>query len=207
MTTEQWDRYVHAEPVWGTVITLDIRGSRLDDTAVQDACHAAAQELHRIDAWLSPFRPTSVVSGLREGWITRAQAPGPVREVIAGCARATDLSRGAFDPWALPGGFDPCGYVKGWGADRAAEILLAIADARGHTDLASLADEAGVAFGTLRPRRSQGPAEPVSARRSLAAVALPPPAADGADAAHPLHGQTIVFTGTLAALRRQEAWA
>lgn len=98
-------------------------------------------------------------------------------------------------------------HDAGADARAAAEILLAIADARGHTELASLADEAGVAFGTLRPRRSQGPAEPVSARRSRAAVALPPPAADGADASHPLHGQTIVFTGTLAALRRQEAWA
>ena len=35
------------------------------------------------------------------------------------CAAARDLSGGWFDPWAVPGGFDPSGYVKGWAAQRA----------------------------------------------------------------------------------------
>ncbi|MEI6620631.1 MAG: FAD:protein FMN transferase [Actinomycetes bacterium] len=125
MTEARWERIVHAEPVWGTVVTLDIRGAQLDGPVVQRACRAASDELHRIDAWLSPFRPTSVVCALRNGWLDRTAVPGPVREVIAGCANATELTNGAFDPWAVPGGFDPCGYVKGWGADRAAEILVA----------------------------------------------------------------------------------
>ncbi len=30
-----------------------------------------------------------------------------------------DLSGGWFDPWAVPGGFDPSGYVKGWAAQNA----------------------------------------------------------------------------------------
>ena len=32
---------------------------------------------------------------------------------------------GAFDPWAVSGGFDPSGYVKGWAADVAADVLVA----------------------------------------------------------------------------------
>jgi hypothetical protein len=32
---------------------------------------------------------------------------------------ARDLSGGWFDPWAVPGGFDPSGYVKGWAAQNA----------------------------------------------------------------------------------------
>ncbi len=40
-------------------------------------------------------------------------------------AAAKDLSDGAFDPWAVVGGFDPSGLVKGWAADVAADILVA----------------------------------------------------------------------------------
>ena len=35
------------------------------------------------------------------------------------CERARDLSGGWFDPWAMPGGVDPTGYVKGWAAEQA----------------------------------------------------------------------------------------
>ena len=38
------------------------------------------------------------------------------------CAVARELTDGAFDPWAVPGGFDPSGYVKGWAADKCADI-------------------------------------------------------------------------------------
>jgi thiamine biosynthesis lipoprotein len=41
------------------------------------------------------------------------------------CAAAKDLSDGAFDPWAVAGGFDPSGLVKGWAADLCANILVA----------------------------------------------------------------------------------
>ena len=35
------------------------------------------------------------------------------------CALARRYSDGWFDPWALPGGVDPTGLVKGWAAARA----------------------------------------------------------------------------------------
>jgi thiamine biosynthesis lipoprotein len=41
------------------------------------------------------------------------------------CLRAKDLSDGAFDPWAVAGGFDPSGLVKGWAADKCADMLVA----------------------------------------------------------------------------------
>jgi thiamine biosynthesis lipoprotein len=49
-------------------------------------------------------------------------APADVIEVANLCAIAKDLTDGAFDPWAVPGGFDPSGYVKGWAADKCADI-------------------------------------------------------------------------------------
>lgn len=118
------DRYVHHIEVWGTVITCDLREEGIDEARAIAACEAVAEELRRIDAWLSPYREDSAVTAIRRGTLTRADAPEPVRAVIDGCARITALTDGAFDPWKAPGGFDPSGYVKGWGADRAAEILV-----------------------------------------------------------------------------------
>ena len=35
------------------------------------------------------------------------------------------MTGGAFDPWAVPGGVDPSGLVKGWAADVIADLLVA----------------------------------------------------------------------------------
>ena len=75
--------------------------------------------LRHADETFSTWRPDSPVSRLRRGEITSAQAPPQVGEVLARCAVARDLSGGWFDPWAVPGGFDPSGYVKGWAAQNA----------------------------------------------------------------------------------------
>lgn len=119
-----WQRYVHHEDVWATIVTFDVRAPEIDEVAVRAACADAARELHDIDRRLSPFRADSEVSAIRRGDLAVGDASGPVAEVIAGCATVSRQSRGAFDPWSAPGGFDPCGFVKGWGADRAAEILV-----------------------------------------------------------------------------------
>ena len=39
-------------------------------------------------------------------------------------AVSRELTGGAFDPWALPGGVDPAGLVKGWAADRDQDMPL-----------------------------------------------------------------------------------
>jgi hypothetical protein len=53
------------------------------------------------------------------------EGPGVVSVVMKG-RKLTDLAaEGAFDPWAASGGFDPSGYVKGWAADRVAQMLIA----------------------------------------------------------------------------------
>jgi len=43
--------------------------------------------------------------------------------VLALCRTARVATRGWFDPWVLPGGVDPTGYVKGWAAERALDAL------------------------------------------------------------------------------------
>lgn len=118
-----WGRRVRAEPVWGTVVTMEVRGPSINLDRAEWALALASAELHRIDALLSPFRDDSSVTAIRTGLLHPDDAPTDVRQVIEGCAAATHITGGTFDPWAVAGGFDPCGFVKGWGADRAAAIL------------------------------------------------------------------------------------
>ena len=130
------------EQVMGTVVTMDIYsedGEASDHTYLQVA--RAHDILQRADAVFSTWKANSPMSRLRRGEITREQTPPEVTEVLEECAKARRISRGWFDPWAMPGGVDPTGYVKGWAAQHAlgalasAEISGAIVNAAG--DIAS----------------------------------------------------------------------
>lgn len=121
---EGWQRRTRAVEVWGTVVLLDLRGPFLDGVADQ-ALDDAVALLHRVDAWFSPFRPESPLARLRAGHVDLAGVPTVVRQVLTVCERVRDLTGGAFDPWAVPGGVDPSGYVKGWAAGCAADLVVA----------------------------------------------------------------------------------
>ena len=106
----------HRETVMGTVVTIDVY------TPGTDICRQLAEArllLQQADAVFSTWKPDSPVSRLRRGEISSAQAPAEVRDVLELCAIARELTDGWFDPWAMPGGVDPTGYVKGWAAQRA----------------------------------------------------------------------------------------
>lgn len=112
----------HLEEVMGTIVTIDAWAEPGSPGAGGEAGRQLAEAvavLHRADAIFSTYRPDSPVSRLRRGEITAAQAPAEVAEVLDLCATARELSGGWFDPWAMPGGVDPTGYVKGWAAQRA----------------------------------------------------------------------------------------
>jgi FAD:protein FMN transferase len=135
----------HLESVMGTVVTIDVYTTDAAAGAEVSRQLATAQALlQRADAVFSTWKPHSPVSRLRRGEITCAQAPAEVSEVLEQCAVARELSGGWFDPWAMPGGIDPTGYVKGWaaqkalGAFRASSICGAIVNAAG--DIASFGD-------------------------------------------------------------------
>ena len=67
----------------------------------------------------APGSPIARSADCAAGELSSAQAPAEVAEILDRCAVARDLSGGWFDPWAVPGGFDPSGYVKGWAAQNA----------------------------------------------------------------------------------------
>ncbi len=130
----------HAEEVMGTVVSFTVLPGELPGPAARLAIAGACRILHEADAVFSTWDPGSPVSRLRRGEVPLQAMPAEVAEVLSLCRAAKQASRGWFDPWALPGGVDPTGLVKGWAVERAAARLhragLAAALVNGGGDLA-----------------------------------------------------------------------
>ena len=107
---------LHIEDVWNTVVTIECE---LESISYKDSIAF----LHLVDQLFSTYLPDSQVSRLRRGEIEIKEADQPVQQVWQACLEIKEVSEGAFDPWAVPGGFDPSGYVKGWAADQVSEQL------------------------------------------------------------------------------------
>ncbi|HVB51972.1 MAG TPA: FAD:protein FMN transferase, partial [Acidimicrobiales bacterium] len=115
----------HAEDVMGTIVTIDVYGpSTVNLELVTPYLSSALASLHNDDSVFSLWKADSPMSKYRRGELDLASAPDVIGEVLEACQAARELSRGWFDPWALPGGTDPTGYVKGWAAQRALHQLL-----------------------------------------------------------------------------------
>ena len=111
--------------VWGTVLFLDLGSSSTAESAMDQAVESVKDFVYEVDEVFSTYKEGSFVSRLRRKEIDIADCPADLQEVWSLCEVARDLTEGAFDPWAVSGGFDPSGYVKGWAADRVAQILIA----------------------------------------------------------------------------------
>ena len=135
----------HVEHVMGTAVSFDVRGNGMTGLGLRRACRT----LHRADDVFSTWRDDTPISRLRRGEISVVEAPPEVATVLALCEQAKLLSGGWFDPWAMPGGVDPTGLVKGWAAQRAAERLQAAGAS------AAIVNAAGdvVTFGEPEPGR------------------------------------------------------
>ncbi|HEV7203268.1 MAG TPA: FAD:protein FMN transferase [Jatrophihabitans sp.] len=144
-----WERRVHVEHVWGTVVTFDLRAASFADD-YDDVLAAAVAYLHQVDAWFSTYRLDTPIALLRNGLMPLEVAPRVVREVLDACAFARELTGGAFDPWAVAGGVDPSGYVKGWAAGQVADRLVR----------AGIPNVAVDAAGDIACRGAQAPGEP-----------------------------------------------
>ena len=110
-----------AEPVMGTVVSFAVEPGAVPEAEASRAIRTACVVLHRTDQIFSLWKSDSPMSRLRRGG--RVDAPPEMDEVLELCAQARDLSEGWFDPWAMPGGVDPTGLVKGWAADQALGVL------------------------------------------------------------------------------------
>jgi len=139
----------HAEAAMGTVFSFSLAPGRLPGPELRSALGAACATLHHADAIFSTWDRQSPVSRLRRGEARLGDLPPEVAQVMAECRAARRASGGWFDPWAMPGGFDPTGLVKGWAVERALAVLrgsgIAAAMVNGGGDLA--------AFGSPAPGR------------------------------------------------------
>ncbi len=116
----------HAERVMGTVVSFSVYPGELRRETVRAAVAAACRVLHDADATFSTYRSESPISRLRRGEVELSELGPEVKAVLDLCELARGATNGWFDPWAMPGGVDPSGLVKGWAGERAlAELLRA----------------------------------------------------------------------------------
>jgi thiamine biosynthesis lipoprotein len=110
----------YLEEVMGTVVVFDLYvKSTLENDEIDTLVESARSALHQADDIFSTWKAESAVSRLRRGAATLEEMPDDVVDVLTLCETAREVSEGWFNPWAMPGGVDPTGYVKGWAAQRA----------------------------------------------------------------------------------------
>lgn len=110
--------------VWGTVLFVDAASPLVSQAALQVGIDKVREFAVHVDEVFSTYKSDSVISKLRRNEISIDSTSDEVKDVWNRCAFAREITDGAFDPWAVAGGFDPSGLVKGWAADKCAEILL-----------------------------------------------------------------------------------
>jgi len=111
----------------GMPISIHVRSADVDSPTVARGVEEAFDLVREADRLFSTYQHDSEVSRIRRSELDPAQADPLVRQVIALCHQAGELTEGAFTD-RLPGDdgvlrFDPTGLVKGWAADRAASRL------------------------------------------------------------------------------------
>jgi thiamine biosynthesis lipoprotein len=111
--------------VWGTIVDVDCYSQFVSDADLNLAMKEITDFCAKVDQDFSTYKDESWVTRLRRGTVAIQECPDDVVEVWDLCAQAKWLSDGAFDPWAVAGGFDPSGLVKGWAADKCADMLVA----------------------------------------------------------------------------------
>jgi thiamine biosynthesis lipoprotein len=113
-------------PVWGTIVDVDCYSQSVGGADLDRAMDSVIAFCEDVDRDFSTYKSDSWVSRLRRGEVAIEECSDDVIEVWDLCAQAKWLSDGAFDPWAVDGGFDPSGLVKGWAADKCADLLVSL---------------------------------------------------------------------------------
>ena len=113
-------------PVWGTIVDVDIASPLVSEEALNQGMQQVIDFCKQVDSDFSTYIDTSWVTRLRTHQVEITSCPPSVQEVWQLCLQAKHLTDGAFDPWAVEGGFDPSGLVKGWAADKCADLLVSL---------------------------------------------------------------------------------
>jgi len=106
------------EHVMGMAIVVDVRDANVGGATVDDVF----DWLRFVDDTFSTYKPESEICRIERGELSPEEAHPDVGDVLERCEQLREDTRGYFDSQA-GGSLDPSGLVKGWAADRAAEIL------------------------------------------------------------------------------------
>ena len=123
--TMAWEFLREEIDIWSTSISIQVPKGHTSSESFHRACRSSLEYFQWIDLTFSTYKSESEVSRLRRGELTVHDASPEVKLVWDRCASLRDLTLRAFDPWAVPGGFDPSGYVKGWAAQEALQFFAA----------------------------------------------------------------------------------
>jgi thiamine biosynthesis lipoprotein len=211
-------RRAWVQQIMGMPISIHLRGADVDSPVVAAGVGQAFDLLRETDRLFSTYRQDSEVSRIRAGELDPALADPLVREVIALCREAGELTAGSFTD-QIPGDdgvrrFDPAGLVKGWGADRAASRLAALPGVgyclnAGGDVVVGAATEAGAGapwrVGIEDPRDPSRIAEVVELR--YGAVATSGTAARGAHLYDPATGTFPARAGSVTVVGPSLMWA
>ncbi len=104
----------------GTTVSIDVR----DADVGPEVLDRAVAVLREHDARFTTYRDDSEIRRIDRGELAIEDAHPDVREVLSTCEVLRAESDGAFDA-RRDGRLDPSGYVKGWAAERAGDILRA----------------------------------------------------------------------------------
>ena len=141
-------------PVWGTIVDVDIASSVVSEDGLNQGMQQVIDFCKQVDSDFSTYIDTSWVTRLRTNQIEISSCPLLVQEVWELCLQAKYLTDGAFDPWAVEGGFDPSGLAKGWAADKCADLLLSLGIEHVQVNAAGdLALRGGFYDGVVKPWR------------------------------------------------------
>ena len=141
-------------PVWGTIVDVDIASSVVSDDGLNQGMQQVIDLCTQVDSDFSTYIDTSWVTRLRTNQIEISSCPPLVQEVWELSLQAKYLTDGAFDPWAVEGGFDPSGLVKGWAADKCADLLVTLGIEHVQVNAAGdLALRGGFYDGVVKPWR------------------------------------------------------
>ncbi len=124
LASEQSEVLIHDEEVMGTVVSFELYFSGISRDRARSTVAAACDQLHVVDGVFSTWKPESPMSRLRRGEVGIGEVPPQISEVLEICSWAVEVSSGWFDPWALPGGVDPTGLVKGWAIEQITHLLI-----------------------------------------------------------------------------------
>ena len=128
--TRPWGVRAFTLDVMGMVISLHVRATDPTRPDIEAAAERAWDVLRDADATFSTYRADSELMRLRRRELDWSNVSDDMRHIKALCDEAASVTGGLFtsDLTGPDGtrGFDPTGLVKGWAAEKAANVLRGV---------------------------------------------------------------------------------